>query len=1013
MTTSTIPILFSSLAFSVAAYSASPRWGQASAVIGDSLYVYGGKTDDFNAYSYTSAPTNNDLLYLNLSSSFEATSPPWQLIGGSSTSGATKGPSVAWHTLSAFNTTEALLFGGSPGPTDDPVLVTRADSAWTFNAADTLKPVWHQQVTSWADEPVRRIHHTAVTIDTGQIFLVGGELADGSEQPQTDHYIFDADTQSFKTLPTEGGPGDITGHGSVVLGNGTIVVFGGYRQSTDTLHPFSELWTLDTMLLTNMTWGNTTLSGDSFPRPRRAFATTVIDDDKVLIHGGSDATFQTTYSDGWILDLAANPPAWSQAQALSQIGPRRDHFAFNTGSYVLFGFGYGASGPATDGGEIVVYDPSSSEIVDSYTPPPSSHTATATVPGATQTGGGSHPTATANPGGSDGGSQGGDGEDGNGSGSGNGGGDAGGGDNGNGTGGNPADGGPGSNNKKTTAIAVGTALGVLGALVVVVVTIWYIRRRRYGGPEERRFALLNSGPDLDQDQDSPQSATSFGRHLPLAGGYGEKDKWTILRHAGIGGAFHALTAGRRSAGRRDMLADEDTRQFSDPFYHDNNGSSWSLVSFLSGRRQRSRRQTSGSAHSWHNGAPSWTTDKGDPFSDGAALIHDPELGLVGAAAAARPSGRRGASHTSSLSAYSYTDPFAAPYYDDRDARSNDHDDPLDLPPPTGSLRNTSNLHIDTLLPLSHNPHVLSPVTEASRLSIGDRTSGSVSTTSHEGGFSPFDSSSRVTSRTSYENRTPRPTSIIDPAPRPLARSDTWWSKFARTSFLDRRNSRRHSGFMEFRDPNPPPRLIAIEESTHSLSPESAERSPGSQVLRHGSSKSRKGSYGAHAKSSSSLRTADSDALERLASAMDVAQHVQNSSHRTRDSTGTEYSFDGGQGHDRQQARSILDDEVPMVMSPEAVVPSKHSPALKHTHSTSPPVSMESSAGRSRSSSVAQRIRDFERQASLSPESTPPPTNTRQREERPKSKVAYGLVPKASLFVANPDHRSRSSGDTSV
>ena len=62
------------------------------------------------------------------------------------------------------------------------------------------------------------------------------------------------------------------------------------------------------------------------------------------------------------------------------------------------------------------------------------------------------------------------------------------------------------------------------------------------------------------------------------------------------------------------------------------------------------------------------------------------------------------------------------------------------------------------------------------------------------------------------------------------------------------------------------------------------------------------------------------------------------------------------------------------------------------------------------SAVAARVQEFERRMTQQ-ELSPPPTNTKKREERSRkpSVVNYGLVPKASLFVANPDHRAASSG----
>ena len=74
-------------------------------------------------------------------------------------------------------------------------------------------------------------------------------------------------------------------------------------------------------------------------------------------------------------------------------------------------------------------------------------------------------------------------------------------------------------------------------------------------------------------------------------------------------------------------------------------------------------------------------------------------------------------------------------------------------------------------------------------------------------------------------------------------------------------------------------------------------------------------------------------------------------------------------------------------------------------------------GAPHSPGVAERVRAFERR--MSRESAPalPPTNTRWREERAgpasavvgRPSVRYGLVPRQSLFVANPDGGRGSDG----
>ena len=286
-------------------------------------------------YSYTSAPASNDVLYLSLSSPFDLLSIPWQLVSSSTNTSTSQGPAVAWHTLSAFNTSDLLLFGGDPGSSS--ATTTGSDSAALLNIFDGTLPVWISEAVFWANEPMRRIHHSASSTD-GKIWIVGGEKDDGSGTALSDHYVFDPAVPAFTQLPSANGPPDLFGHATIVLPDGRLLVFGGCSQSMAGLIPFSTIWVLDTTQVT-LSWTLLSISTALLPIPRRAFASVLLDDGKILIQGGADAVLQTFYSDGWVLDTTQYPMVWSSVASLSQLGPRYDHFAVGIGSQVIFGFG--------------------------------------------------------------------------------------------------------------------------------------------------------------------------------------------------------------------------------------------------------------------------------------------------------------------------------------------------------------------------------------------------------------------------------------------------------------------------------------------------------------------------------------------------------------------------------------------------------------------------------------------------------------------------------------------------
>lgn len=170
------------------------------------------------------------------------------------------------------------------------------------------------------------------------MFITGGEKADGSQIALSAHEVFDYTNPSFDSLPSTNGPPDLYGHTSLVLRNGSLVVFGGYSQSQSALLPFSTIWTTNTLADT-CKWSLIRIDNTTLPSARRNFAAVVLADGRILIHGGSDAVLQTTYGDGWILDTTRNPMVWSQVDSLSPLGARRDHMAVAVGSVLMFGFG--------------------------------------------------------------------------------------------------------------------------------------------------------------------------------------------------------------------------------------------------------------------------------------------------------------------------------------------------------------------------------------------------------------------------------------------------------------------------------------------------------------------------------------------------------------------------------------------------------------------------------------------------------------------------------------------------
>ena len=573
------------------------------------------------------------------------------------------------------------------------------------------------------------------------------------------------------------------------------------------------------------------------------------------------------------------------------------------------------------------------------------------------------------------------------------------------------------------AIAVGTVLGVLGLTSCTAFTVWYFHRRH-----------ARSGPSFtpldDDDEEHPHSITAVsivGAHehgprmlaVPLG----------LLSIVGLGRQRHA------DRSRHDILADED-RSFDWEFIRHGGSGRGSGSGDVSARSsphgwsnavttslRNFARSTGRASHSRESTtAIDWEKRGSDPFSPEVAL-------MAGGLERDELPERAGPSHI-------YTDPFANP-----DSSSQVLQDYLSgpEPEPQEGAQEEQPTALRTTLPPRVDFVPLSPLLEqASQNSLSQSSSShNASSEQHVG------SSSSI----SGPPRSPRPSSILDlnpPPNEPIRRSNSWWSRFAKTPLLERRSSdastRNPSGFIDFRDPNPPPRLLTIEESMHTHSPDVSESrrtgSAGISAAQAHMGRKHPSLYRemSHGRSASSLQTANTDTLERVGGTMDIVQRdatldSQSSALTNPFSDDAEFGVAGtgrtasasssfgpsplralyvrgepSYSSTRTESSSELPTPPPPPLPPlpAPATPEPPEPASDEPAAVVPPrVFMGDSP---RSPGVSERVREFERRMSRDSELPPPPTNTRRREERtvPRPVVRYGLVPRASLFVANPD-----------
>ncbi|CUA76086.1 hypothetical protein RSOLAG22IIIB_02094 [Rhizoctonia solani] len=907
------------------AYTPEPRWGQATTMLGDTLYVHGGKMDQYNMYTYSSAPGTNDLLSLDLSSSFAISDPPWTYVGGSDALSTSQGPSVAFHTLTAFDENTMLLFGGDGGSSMSSP--SAPNSAWILNVSAPNAPSWTEKLEGWANEPSRSIRHSAVG-SFGRVWVTGGEKADGSDLPVDGNYVFQPSVPSFDLLPTAGAPPVLAGHAAVRLGANLMLVFGGYYPSNDTMADMNTLWFVDTSLPIPA-WTRSTAAGNT-PTSRRDFAYTALGDGRVFLHGGGDATLQTVYSDAAILDVSQSPMRWTAVGGFEQIGARRNHMAVGIGSQVLIAFGYGANGPASSSLEIFESGdnswgstfvpvpaatalPSASSPAVTITrvnPPTQSASQASTQPGATTEPGSQSisqpgntqtavapgitslyapgpiptksqpslsrstrsqssitPSSTSSPlptGGANG---------------------------------------PASDLAK---IAVGAVIAVVG-LVGLVLCCGYIalRKRR---PIWRRgdgAARLISGEHGPSEASEGYEAGE-PKNIPIAGSnwqalHPPRRQWTLL---GLG----TRPQGRE---RFDILHDEDIREFGDMSASRTdvrrNGSvgsgrsTWGDIVNASASSLRivgaalgigqSPRQSSYSVASG-----SREKNVSDPFLDPSerTLRTGPSTTL----SVSRPRTFRQES-SSSLREIAYTNPFEDSTNDPLLSQSREGKDDLRSPPSREELVSAFRQqdledhghYDDIVIPTSFGTYGLAALGRPRSSSELGHSSGCGSASSHDVTLFGSGSATVVGSASSHDHHT---ASLLNSVPSaPVRRSDSWWSRFSKGSLRGDRNAH-HEGFsvvrrlsrssdrppkpdpfLDFRDPAPPPvrTMAPIRES--GISPDASPSEPPltrppSVII---------GSVGAHRRSSSSLvtvQTANSAALEQMGQ-LDIIQRIRTAS----------------------------------------------------------------------------------------------------------------------------------------
>ncbi|PWN34893.1 uncharacterized protein FA14DRAFT_160306 [Meira miltonrushii] len=335
-------------------YSPIARWGAAS-TLSDSLFIiHGGKTNGDGitpgggGYTYSSGPNTNQTISIDLSQSFQTSSPPWQSIDRTLAS-QDSSPSTAFHSLTPLNNGNLLIFGGMP----DPSANTQAgnNSAYIVNLSNGGGHASFSRAASSWNEPERRMYHSAAGDEQGHVYIVGGETTSGSMAPMDQLWTINsaANNPQFRNTAASNPPAGLIDATATMLSDGTVLSLGGIdgnntMQTFDTISsysPSSQQWrSIGTQGVNSSTQG--------YPTPRRGHVAVALPNQRVFIHGGASINFDQAMSDAWILDWSQSPPRWSDIQMTSGSAPsaRFAHSAVAYGGKIALVFGWAGNNPA-------------------------------------------------------------------------------------------------------------------------------------------------------------------------------------------------------------------------------------------------------------------------------------------------------------------------------------------------------------------------------------------------------------------------------------------------------------------------------------------------------------------------------------------------------------------------------------------------------------------------------------------------------------------------------------------
>ncbi|RIB00660.1 hypothetical protein C2G38_2150778 [Gigaspora rosea] len=298
-------IVISLVLTNVKCYSPDPRVGQARILVGSNIYFFGGNT--------MNPRFTNQVLYLNLSSSFNITSPPWSQIAISPIPIPLHFPASC---LSTDGSTVYLVGGMSQDQQNSSILMIPQSSVYAFN---TNSLQWTTpSIINFNNTFLGREDINSAADSNGKCYFFGGYssklTAETTRIIYNDTNIFDTMAMKWSTLTLPNAPFACAFCSSVLKDN-LIIYIGGIGSSM-----------------------NKTTAGDQID-PRSGQSAVLTQDGRIIIYGGKGTiTDIRAQPDVAVLDVNTTPYTW---KAITDKAPQSlvYHSATLYGIYMIIAFG--------------------------------------------------------------------------------------------------------------------------------------------------------------------------------------------------------------------------------------------------------------------------------------------------------------------------------------------------------------------------------------------------------------------------------------------------------------------------------------------------------------------------------------------------------------------------------------------------------------------------------------------------------------------------------------------------